>query len=69
MCTFHVAGQLGLKNLSERPFVCLRNPYTRDHLDLDTITKKVFEGRIKEVPDSFRTMMLAAAKKSDCFKK
>jgi hypothetical protein len=49
--------------------VCKRNPCLRDHLDLGTIIKKVFEGRVKEVSINFQSMFLAAAKKSNCFKK
>jgi hypothetical protein len=36
MCAIHVAGQLGLKNLSHKPFVCHRTPSVRHHLDLST---------------------------------
>jgi hypothetical protein len=69
MCAIHVAGQLGLKNLSNKPFVCQRTPCVRHHLDLSTITKKAFEGRIGEVATNMQVMVLDAAKKFKSFKK
>jgi hypothetical protein len=69
MCAIHVAGQLGLKNLSHKPFVCQRTPCVRHHLDLSTITKKAFEGRIGEVANYLQVMVLDAAKKFKSFKK
>jgi hypothetical protein len=69
MCVYHVANQLGLKNRSDRLFVCAGSPCVRDHLDLGTITRKVFERRVKEVKSPFQSMFQAAAKTSNCFKK